>query len=100
MIKTEWKIGDYNAICDGCGFKFKASQLKQRWDGMMMCEDDWEVRHPLDFVRPTPAPSKLPWTRPESADTFILSCSRNGRQGLAGYGEAGCAIVGLNLGYF
>ena len=45
-----FKPGDRNAICDGCGFKFKASQLRKRWDGYMVCEDDWEPRHPQDLV--------------------------------------------------
>lgn len=45
-----YKPGDYNAICDGCGFKFKASMLKKRWDGYMVCEKDWEPRHPQDLV--------------------------------------------------
>ena len=43
--------GDWNAICDECGKKFKASQLKLRWDGFMVCQRDWEPRHPQDFVR-------------------------------------------------
>lgn len=41
--------GTYNAICDVCGFKFKALDLKKRWDGAMVCDDDFEERHPLEF---------------------------------------------------
>ena len=56
------KIGDYNAYCDVCGFKFKASELKDRWDGYKVCEKDYEPRHPQDFVRgvePYPQPSDI-----------------------------------------
>lgn len=44
-------LGEWNAECDVCGFKFKACDLRQRWDGMMVCEDDYEERHPMDFFR-------------------------------------------------
>ena len=43
--------GDWIADCDVCGRKYKASELTQRWDGLMCCDDDWEIRQPQDFVR-------------------------------------------------
>ena len=43
--------GNWNAICDECGKKFKFSQLKKRWDGLFVCEREWEPRHPQDFVK-------------------------------------------------
>lgn len=66
-----WKAGDYNVICDVCGFKYKASQLKKRWDGAMCCPEDWEPRHPQDYVRGVKDSPPLPFTRPEPADDFI-----------------------------
>ena len=71
MPKTTLKLGDWNAICDGCGFKFKASQLRRRWDNMMVCEDDWEQRHPQDFLKGQKDKQAVPWTRPEGEDTFV-----------------------------
>ena len=66
----------------------------------MVCKDDWEARHPEEFIRPIPDQQKLPWTRPEGSDNVTATvCTPTGRQGLAGYGTAGCAIVGLDLGY-
>ena len=62
--KTYYKPGDWNAICDVCGFKFKASQLLKRWDGLMVCMDDFETRHPQDFIRPIKERNSVPWTRP------------------------------------
>lgn len=59
------KIGDWNAICDVCGFEYKASQLKKRWDGLMVCEKDFEHRHPSDLYRFTSREKSPPWTRPE-----------------------------------
>ncbi len=61
--------GSYNAICDVCGFAYKSYQLQKRWDGFMVCKEDWEPRNVLDFPEQvkeeTPA---LPWTRPESPE--------------------------------
>lgn len=63
--------GDWNAICDVCGWKFKASQLHKRWDGLMVCKADWEARHPQDFLRSIPDDQSVPWTRPEQEDQFV-----------------------------
>ena len=65
------KVGDWNAICDVCGFKFKASQLKKRWDGFMVCDKDWERRHPQDFLKAKPDSPTPPWTRPVVPDDFV-----------------------------
>jgi hypothetical protein len=64
--------GDWIADCDICGRKYKASQLIKRWDGLMCCEDDWEIRQPQDFVRGVADTQIAPWLRPEPQDQFIL----------------------------
>lgn len=91
MKKTFWRDGDYSAICDVCGFKFKASTLKERWDGLKVCSKDWEARHPQEFLRVIPEQNKLVWTRPEPIDSFSLVCTLITSQGIAGIGVAGCA---------
>lgn len=63
--------GDWIADCDVCGRKYKASALNERWDGLMCCDDDWEIRQPQDFVRGVPDTQIAPWLRPEPADQFI-----------------------------
>jgi hypothetical protein len=67
-----YKKGDWNAICDVCGFKRKASEMKMRWDGIMCCPEDWEPRQPQDFVRGVPDDQTVPWTRPEPPDVFVI----------------------------
>jgi hypothetical protein len=47
----KYQHGTHNAICDTCGFKYKASQLRMTWDGFFVCDPCWEPRHPQDFVR-------------------------------------------------
>lgn len=60
-----------NATCDICGFVYKHYELKKRWDGYMVCDKDYETRHPMDFQR-VPRTEKAPeWTRPEPADVEI-----------------------------
>lgn len=61
----------YKAICDVCGWEYFASQLKKRWDGLMVCNQDWEVRHPMDFLKGRKEDLSLPWTRPEPTDEFV-----------------------------
>lgn len=63
--------GDWKAICDICGGEFKASTLKKRWDGFMVCHKDWETRHPQDFVRGVADLQAPIWTRSEPSDVFV-----------------------------
>ena len=71
-----FKEGDYNAICDRCGFKYKASELRMTWDGLFVCPKDWEPRHPQDFVRGVPDKQSVAIARPEQADIFVDSGMR------------------------
>ena len=63
--------GDWNALCDVCGFKFKASELRKRWDNLRVCEKDWELRHPQDFLKSRRDNQSVPWTRPEGTDKLV-----------------------------
>ena len=47
----DFKSGDNWVECDICGMDIYASDSKKRWDGLIVCSDDWEMRHPQDFVR-------------------------------------------------
>ena len=65
MVNSVTRSYEYSALCDVCKFKFKASQLRLRWDGLMVCKEDWEPRHPADFFRGRNDSHVLPWTRPD-----------------------------------
>lgn len=94
--------GDYNALCDSCGRKFKASQLKRRWDGLMVCEEDYELRHPQDFLRVQRERISVPWARPyPETDTEINPpwiCTIDNSRAFAGRAMAGCAVSGSITG--
>jgi hypothetical protein len=34
-----------------CDKKVKADKLKKRWDGLWVCKEDWETRHPQDLIK-------------------------------------------------
>lgn len=65
--------GDWNAICDRCGFKFKASMLRAEWQGLMTCPTCWETKHP-SLMQLTPTENtNVPWVRPEAPDQFVAT---------------------------
>jgi len=63
--------GDWNAICDACGHKYKFSQLKLRWDGLYVCSYDWEPRQPQDYVKGVRDNQSVPVSRPQAPDQFV-----------------------------
>ena len=60
-----WKRGEWNAICDRCGFQYKSGDLRREWDGLMVCRSCWEPRHPQDFIKAIPE-KVIPWSRPDT----------------------------------
>jgi hypothetical protein len=73
-----YKPGDWWVLCDVCSRKRYASQVKKRWDGLMVCEEDWETRHPQEFVRPINDQRPLPFVRPDNEGieaTLAVDCS-------------------------
>lgn len=87
------ELGTWNAICDLCGRKFKAHQLRKNWKGQMVCERDFETRHPQDYVRARAERPAPPWTRPDSAPEFLYTCTPNGSSAVADAAVADCAIA-------
>lgn len=61
----------YNVLCDVCGFKKKASEVRKRWDGFMVCHKDWETRHPMDFYTTKNDTHQLPFVRPNDTSNGI-----------------------------
>lgn len=68
---SEYIPGDFKRICDSCGGLFRASQTLRRWDGMIVCREDFETRHPQDYVRGRRDRQNVPDPRPEPDDVFI-----------------------------
>ena len=92
---TVYIKGDWNAVCDECGRRFRASQLRKRWDGLMVCPQDFEVRHPQEFVRAKPDVQTVPWTRPEPTAAFIIGTDH---AWVAAFAVAGYMVGGTLVG--
>lgn len=64
-MKNYYKKGTWNVQCPVCGFYYKSEELKKRWDGLMVCQKDWEPRHPQDLLKTFREENgQLPFTYP------------------------------------
>jgi hypothetical protein len=91
------KLGDWNAICDSCGRKFKASTMRKRWDGLFVCHEDFEYKHPQLSLKVQGDKQQVPIPRPEPTnDTFLSFCDIWSSSPMADFGTADCAFVGGN----
>lgn len=93
MSNTYYKPGDWNAHCDVCGFRFKASQMRKRWDGLMVCSEDFELDHPQKYIRVTERSPSVPWVRKQTDDTFLQACYLYAQGSYADLAEADCATA-------
>src|SRR3990167_4541063 len=69
-MKTTYIPGRWLAICDVCALRHYNTDLRKDWRGLMVCQQDFESRHPQDFLRVRADNPAVPWTRPESLDSF------------------------------
>jgi len=93
-----YRPGDWNIICDVCGQKVKASVSRKRWDGLIVCKDDWEVRHPMDFIKTPVDKISVPFSRPRPPDEFLEVCNQATSSHFAELASADCSQVGRDYG--
>ena len=87
-----------------CNRKIKAGIALKRWDGLIVCPDDYENRHPMDFLRARQERISVPFTSDTSFDEFVgpdyppyAFCTQAGASGVAGLAVAGCMRPGLGF---
>lgn len=97
MPGNYFKSGEWNIYCMVCNRKIKSSLALKRWDGLIVCPDDYENRHPMDFLRARQERISVPFTSDTSFDEFdgpnyppYPFCTAQGSSGIAGWGVAGC----------
>lgn len=102
MSKNWFKSGEWNVWCMVCNRKIKSGIALKRWDGLIVCPDDYENRHPMDFLRTRQERISVPFTSDTSFDEFVGPnypdypfCTASGSSGVAGFGVAGCMRPGL-----
>ena len=72
-----YALGKYSkGQCDRCGFVYKYLQLKTEWNGLKVCSECYEPKHPQLDPKPKPAdPQAIRNARPETAEfnqSFVL----------------------------
>lgn len=103
MKPTKWP-GNWKVACQSCGFWFPSSEIKRRWDGLLVCAKDWETRHPQTLIQirsETAVPAFV--SKDANPDDFVEVCSMWSSSGYADFGTADCAQAdnspGLQLLY-
>jgi hypothetical protein len=71
MTRRTYKKGDHLVVCDISGQTYYASECRMTWDGKYVYKDNWEPRHPQDFVRSKTDNQSVPISRPRQEDQFI-----------------------------
>lgn len=91
-----YKKGSWNVVCDVCGVQYKSDEVRKRWDGLIVCERDWEPDHPQKFLRVKSDGHPVPFIRqePEIDHTQNYVCYLYARSSYAGLAEASCAQAG------
>jgi hypothetical protein len=88
-------VGTHWFICDVCGQKYRSTEKKKRWDGLIVCPDDFEQDHPQKFIRVEADGQAVPNPRPRPEDVFKegLACTILTRTPTAEVGVADCMTV-------
>lgn len=68
---TIYIAGDWNFCCDRCGFQYKSSVAKHEWNGLIVCPQCYEGRHPQDFVRGRIDRTGVAWVRSCCEPAFV-----------------------------
>lgn len=89
-----YKAGQWLVHCDVCGFKYHSGEVRKRWDGLMVCDKDYEQDHPQKFLRVREDRQSVPFVRKQLDDTFMLVCYLWERSPYADLAAADCATVG------
>lgn len=46
-----YESGNPYGVCDECGLVYRKSELQRRWDGALVCNKDYELRHPQEYIK-------------------------------------------------
>ena len=86
-----YKAHQHKFICDVCGFELYSEKKRKRWDGLIVCPDDFESDHPQKYIRVEPDGQPVDDPRPEAEDVFEYVCYIYASMAYADIAEADCA---------
>jgi hypothetical protein len=70
--KNRFKSGDWNAISDFSGQKFKASDGMFTWQNFFVHKSEWEPKQPQLDLRGRDENIAVPYSRPRQDDVFFV----------------------------
>ena len=87
-----WKRNGHWVECQRTGKAVRAYDARKEWTGLIVAKEEWESRHPQDFLRSRKDDqSPVGLVQPESAVVFDPTESA-----VAGVAITGVAIAGTN----
>lgn len=95
-MRNYFKAGCWNVVCQVCGKQVKSDAIIKRWDGVLVCKEDYEPRNILDFVRSVTERSSIPFVAPDPPPVFVNVIYIQDTQAIAGIAVAGLAITGYS----
>lgn len=66
-----YKPGSFYRICDRTGFKVRAEDTREEWNGAIVSKSVYEARHPQDMVRGKPDNQMVHNPRPRQPDVWV-----------------------------
>lgn len=94
-MQTYFKSGTWNVVCQVCGRRYKSDAIRKRWDGLLVCDEDYEERNILDFLRIRAEKQNVPFQQNEPADQFVQQCDIFTASAIPYYALPGCSIPGV-----
>jgi len=52
--KNQYIPGDFYRLCDICGRKIRSTESRKMWNNLIVCQNDWEPRHPQEELHTAP----------------------------------------------
>lgn len=97
MPSNYYKHGEWNFICDSCGWKKKSSEGRRRWDGLFVCKDTcWEMDHPQKYIRVRETGIAVPIIRDDPSPTYLDVCYIYESNAYSGICSSGCMRSGIH----
>jgi len=63
-----YRPGGFWRICDRTGFKVRAEDTQEEWNGLIVAKSVYEARHPQDFVKGRVDQQAVRGARPRPGD--------------------------------
>lgn len=89
-----WKPGQHWVECMRTGRAVRVQDIRKEWTGSLVAKEEFEVRHPQEFLRGVPDdPSAVGYTNPEG-DSVDIGLDYG--EAIAGIAHAGSARTGYD----